>query len=333
MKSRKPVIYFVVLLAVLASLELAVRMNEQSLLSVQNKVLLKKQMVLLRRPTHVLFLGTSRTQDGVEPRALMKSMTRIDPDSEDVELFNAAATASTMDSLKYFVETILCKEGLKLLVIEVSDPQMMNGPTAFEFNEASVPKNTEEHLQKFLSDHSCLVRHRKLFRLDSLRRIPTLWLSDFSVGTELFRRAVLSDLAERIDRDAVAQEAGTGRWKPEAIPPADKLSELKLSEQQIKAVQVYKEIVVVARRSDVEVLFMIPPLRGEWADKEFDPHHQAFYQGLSFETGRTVLATASRGLNPLFFRDDSHLNKMGRTLWSDQLAGAMVQTLKKIEGE
>ncbi|MBT3293804.1 MAG: hypothetical protein HN919_10215 [Verrucomicrobia bacterium] len=333
MKSRKPVIYFVVLLAVFASLELAVRRYEQSLLSVQNKVLLKKQMVLLRRPTHVLFLGTSRTQDGVEPRELMKSMARIDPDAEDVEIFNAAATASNMDSLKHFVENILCKEGLKLLVIEVSDPQMMNGPLASELDEASAPKHTEAHLQKCLRDNSYLVRHRKLFRLDSFRRIPTLWMSDFSVGTELFRRALLKDMVEKIDRDALAQEAGTGRWKPEAIPPADKLSELTLSEPQIKAVQVYTEIVAVARRSHVDVLFMIPPLRGEWAAKEFDPHHQVFYQTLSFETGRPVLTTAARELNPRFFRDDSHLNKMGRTLWSDQLAGAIVHTLQKREGE
>ncbi|MFT5259671.1 MAG: hypothetical protein ACI9J2_000561 [Saprospiraceae bacterium] len=47
-------------------------------------------------------------------------------------------------------------------------------------------------------------------------------------------------------------------------------------------------------------------------------------------TNRKVLSNNCKQLDPLFFRDDTHLNKNGRTLWSNVLAPFISDALKPL---
>jgi len=320
---NKAVLYFIVIIAFFISLELTVRYHEDSVFSLQEKALIKLQMFLLRGQTDIVFLGSSRTQDGIEPDVISKTLADSDPSLNNIRIFNASSASASLDKLHFLAIRALDKPDLKIMAIEVSQPQLKDKSWTSSFYSEEPATDTEDFLQKALSKYSYIVRYRKSLRLANVLRSPVLMMADYSDGTEIFRRGNAKQWMA--DSHIDLTEGDKHNWRSDLfIPRAD-----KANTRSDKYINTYLSIADKARQKGVKLILYTPPVTESAMTKECGQTHRATYKELASIINAPIIIHSCEKLRKVFFykNDHSHLNKIGRTVWSRTLTDQFIKPL------
>ncbi|HEX5362719.1 MAG TPA: hypothetical protein VFW59_00470, partial [Gallionella sp.] len=178
--------YFLLTITLFAVLETGIRVHETSVASLQDSALIKLQIFSLRSKTEILFLGSSRSQDGVNPTLVAETLSKLNPQWENTKAFNAAAPGSGLRRLLYGAEMATKKPGIRLMGVEVSDPYLSDGAWTLPFGSDERATDLEGRLQQALSKYSYAIRYRKSFRLDNAIKFPLLLWPDADDGIKWF---------------------------------------------------------------------------------------------------------------------------------------------------
>jgi len=166
-KTHKPFLYFLLILLIFGSFEYSVRQNEKAFISLEDGELLKLQIFARRKKTDLLFLGTSRTQDGVNPSLIAQLVASKKDSWIGVNSFNGAAAGGGLTRLNYSVNDIIHKPGLRYLGIELSDAQLANNewnlPSSLGVGNKNTVPTIDERLQEWLENNVFLIKRRKSF--------------------------------------------------------------------------------------------------------------------------------------------------------------------------
>ncbi|MDH5425313.1 MAG: hypothetical protein OEY29_09985 [Gammaproteobacteria bacterium] len=325
---NKAALYFLILILIFFLIETTIRFNEDSVFALQEKALVKLQMFVLRKQTDIVFIGSSRTQDGIEPDVITHTLGSLNPNLQSINVFNGGSAGSSLDRLAYFADKSLDKPGLKILAVEVSGPQLKDNNWTPSFYSALPATDTEDFLQKKLSEYLYTVRYRKSFRIDSILRSPLLFMANSSDGTEVFRRSNIRQWyadshIELTDDDRAAWQSSILYPKE----PAQFSSPLKQPAQ--KYAEIYLNIAKKAKIKNVKLFLFVPPVTGSVLIEECDNKHRAIYQQVANLTQSPLLLHSCVPLRPAFFykSDNGHLNKIGRTVWSKKISTDILNPL------
>lgn len=334
---RKSLSYFGMLILVLLLLELLFNFFAVIFSNTTNTIRLKSAMFSHRAQTEILFLGSSRFSDGVSAKIFRE---QLEHSGETLKAFNGGITGATMERLEYFFDNAIEKDGIQHIVIEISRPQLKRIPLDVEADNEDIDK-VETELTTFFEKHSKLVRWRKSLCLDNLKNAPIILFSNHLEGSELFRRGGFSDLMG--DEKTTVDAAILKTWQPLVIEPntlnvhVDEIA-LNAHEERINAgvvdyafmVSIFKEIVEKAARKNIKITLVVPPLVNKSLKKEHNKEFSELYQALANETGFAIYDFTTIKIPETYFRDkDSHLNKVGRGLFSAKLAELMISQLHK----
>ena len=133
---RRLIFFALGLLLWLAALEWLVRHNSALFEAASHRALTKVAIFQQHPRVEILFLGTSRTQDGVSPALVSRTIQGIAPELGPVPGFNAAFTAATLDLVAAQIPRFGFRPGLKVVVLELSapelSPELLNLPVPWE---------------------------------------------------------------------------------------------------------------------------------------------------------------------------------------------------------
>jgi hypothetical protein len=292
--------------AVLTAIEVAFRIWEPAIAASANRILTKAALLDAQGPVEVLFFGTSQSWDDISPRLFSAQMERLEP-GPPVRGFSLAVTSSTLETLEWLARRYGRRAGLRLAVVEVSEPQLQSGLPPWE-EPAQPPEDAEERIEDFAARHLRLIQHRGGLRGESLERLPgLLFFAPRLDGSEVLIAEQIAAAMGRPEVNAVhlpVGEVNAVHFAPSATPPPA---------QDRRALQLI-HVASALRQGGVSVVFIVPPLQA------------ARRSGLL----RDILPSLSReapvwdfsqaALPSEMFRDPSHLNHRGRALFSAALA-------------
>jgi hypothetical protein len=317
--------------AVLAGLEVAFRLGERAIAASGHRVLTKVAILDAQGPVETLFFGSSQSWDAISPRLFSARLEQLQPGLR-ARGFNLAVTSSTLETLEWLARRYAHRAGLRLAVIEVSEPQLQSGLLPWE-EPAQTPRGAEEWIEDFAARHACLVRHRGALRGESLERLPGL----------LFFAPRLDGSEVLVPEQLAAAWGRTGSL-PAALPevnavhfPDGEVNAVHMPERAVNAVHMVDgevnavhfasaasgtdpralrliSIASMLREGGASVAFIVPPLQ----------------PGMRTGALRTLLPSLARAapvwdfsaadIPEEMFRDPSHLNPRGRALFSAALA-------------
>ncbi len=314
-------------LALLAlGLEATVRAREAPFAAATSRALAKAALLDAHGPVDVLFFGTSRVQDGVSPQLFSDALGWIPP----VSAFNLAFTSSSLESLEALATQYEGRVGLRLAVIELSTPQLQNGAPVWEAPPPA--EDVEGRLTAWVHAHARTIAHRQAFVSDNVVRLPSLlWFAPALDGSET---RVTDQLAAYLGhREALPASFDAAAWEPvrwtgqeelpaEPVPPPKRALFANASRQaRADLVDRLARLVEGYRVHGVQTVFVVPPLTQAFAPaEERDPFMKAFFILLARACGAEVWDYSSLALPDDVFRGESHLNRLGRALFSESLA-------------
>ncbi len=316
-------VYFVLgLLLAVVALECFVRANSSLFAAASHRALTKVAIFEKHPRVDFLFLGTSRTQDGVSPVLMTRALREISPELGDVPGYNAAFTGSSLDSLIELVPHFGFRRDLKLVIIEVSSPQILNEPAPWK--ESEIPPVSVEDKLRNAAGNFHFIRYRKAFLSDNLGRLPALLIFPRSLsGWETKGKDQVASWLGREEQSANGFDAKI--WTPElctTASPAQKLDAINDA--------VANQLVAVARQFQehgIKVAFAVPPMT-----RALDAPEKKSMKPLLVEIARRseceVWNFAPLTLPDHFFRDPSHLGTVGRAHYSKALALQAAHLLK-----
>lgn len=311
------VLYFLAVIALFASLEIAMRTHEAAVASLQDGVLLKMQMFLTRDKTDMLFLGTSRTQDSINPTLIVEEMGKMDARWKNARAFNGAAAGGSLNRLEYCVDKAIVKPGLKYIGIEVSGAQLSDHFWDSSPIADKEPANFEEVLQKKLSDHAYIIRYRQTFRLENAMKYPFLMFPNIDDGTKWFGQ--VGGFARNSPDAGEASQRKLEFGKAVALTSAESSDATPLQDLEV-FMSGYREMAEKARGRGIQVFLFVPPVRGDASRIECDGKHLQAFQRIANAAQVPLLRYSCKDYPARYFSDDSHMRPEGRTVWSNQLA-------------
>lgn len=319
---NRPLRYFIALAAALLLLEVVVRRNQGVFESLTDRLKLKGAMFNHRRPTEILFLGSSRFADGISVKQALLAFNRAH--GTHWRGFNAAITSANLARMEYVWGATVGKKGLSLLVVELTPPTLSAGPLDFDAPEAEAsPKDLESRLHLWFAEHSALVRERKAFKIQMLVNLLAIFAADFVEGPEWARRGFLIDLMGGEPTPALAP--GDPAWRATLLAPRRSGP----APQGDEAVAVFARLASTARVREVKVCFVVPPLHPAGA-AERNPASIDRLQRIADATGAMVLDFSACPVATGFFVDpNSHLNKEGRVRFSASLGATLHEVLTR----
>jgi hypothetical protein len=284
---------------------------------------LTKVAMFERHPrVSVLFLGTSRTQDGVSPDLVTRAIARVAPNLGDVPGFNAAFTGSSLDALVALAPRFEGRTDVRLAVIELSDPQVFNDPAPWAAADRP-PANVEERLGGALQ-RVAIVRYRKALIGANLGRLPSMFAAASLGGWETKGGEQLASWLGQ--HEAAAANFDAAQWQPEVITgPA-----ATLSEPDADARRVASQLAALAMRyrtHGITTVFAVPPMAASEREAPERQGLRALFGAVARQSGSDVWNFASLALPDAFFRDPSHLNREGRAQYSEALARQIARVL------
>ena len=317
-----------------ASLELGARALGERLHASTNRALYKLALLERRGPVTTVFLGSSRTQDGVSPRLFEDESQRLGQERrERAWSFNLAFTSTSLASLE--AQAVLLTSGpgtaaatgsgLRAALIELSAPQLLDGQVAWE-EQGAAPSSSptggaalEAALGAAAHDHLALVRERAALIPENLGRLAALLAPKGRLDGSEVKAVEQFGAALGLWAPADADAAG---WRPPRVLPGSALP----AGHALAAAQARLE--TVARRFEaagVRPVFVLPPLSPEahqyGHDAEASPGFQALAAALA---GRYRVLDGTRlALPKSAFHDTTHLDAQGRAGWSRGLARAL----------
>ena len=315
---KKSVIYFLIMGSIVLSLELLLYFTPFIFSNLTERVKLMSAMFNYRSDTEILFLGSSRFKDGISPSVVMDNIN--DSLKTDWKGFNGAITGADIYQLDYFFKRAIHKKGLKILVIEMSLPQLNADIPPHTIHQP--PTDLEGNIQQVLSENLRLARWRKSFRLENLKNIPAILAADQLDGSELYRTNILGDF---ISNDSFKIDGELKRqWKPTVIRPV-----LISDEGSHEALKIFDNIAKTSRQAGVDILFVVPPLVNSSNMNETTQDILTLYQQIAYKTGTPIVNFSGLDLSENLFRDqDSHLNKEGRFVFSTMLSTVIISSIQ-----
>ncbi len=307
---------FVVGLVVLvACLEALVRRNEPLFASATHRALAKAAMFDRHPQVDFLLFGTSRTQDGVSPDLISRSLSEIAPSLGALRGYNAAFTSSSIDALEALAGRFVSRPELKWVVVELSDPQNLNPPTPW--NAPPLAEGTvEAELAEFVRGLR-FVKHRAAFVSDNIARLPALLVFGPSLGGwEVKGIDQVATWLGRREQPAVDFDASI--WKPTIIQGDAPLQRLDTESSDIAGR--YAAIAAKYHAHGIKVAFASPPLSREWTPAPERDSMKPLFAEVARRSGCEVWDFSSLSLPGRFFRNPSHLGDVGRAHYSRALA-------------
>lgn len=315
--------YFIALFVLIVLVESFIRSNEKSVFSLQDGQLIKLQMFALRDTTEILFFGTSRTQDSINPSLIAEHLGAANPRWRNAKAFNGAAAGGSLSRLAYSVDMAVKKPGLKLLGIEMSAAQLSDGPwTPVASKEEAVSADLETTLQQGLAKYSYLIKYRKALRLERAIKLIFLIFPNLDDGTKWFGQ-VGGTFKKTMINASDSQPWNLG----EIVPlPANMDNHHSILPNSERYFSVFSQVADAARQHGVQIFLYVPPVRGQPALKECDADHVRTYQAIALKIQAPLLFHSCSESSPSeYFSDDSHLNVRGKSIWSKQVADDLIQ--------
>ena len=310
------------LLAVLIVLEVFERSHSALFAATTHRGLTKVAMFDRHPRVNVLFLGSSRTQDGVSPDLMTRTLHDIAPELGDVTGFNAAFTGSSLGALVSLVPRFDGRSDLRMAVIELSEPQM--------FNEAAPwdePKRTVVTLEDRLADaiaHVAIVRYRKALIGANLGRLPSLLAASSMGGWETKGSDQLASWLGRQEERANAFYPP--QWRADVLLPT--AAPLVLGENENHVADQLASMAAYFSARGVTPIFAVPPLGAALLEAPERQSLQPLFSEVARRGHCEVWNFAPIQLPDAFFRDISHLNREGRAQYSEALAHEIARVLK-----
>ena len=312
------------LAAMAVGLEMLVRLHEPMFEAASHRALAKVAMCERHARVDVLFLGTSRTQDGVSPALMSRALAERDPALADVRGFNAAFTSSSLDALEALAARLLSRKDLRCVVLELSDPQRVNPATPWD--GAPPDTATLEGRLGVLARHVRFLRHRSAFVSDNLSRLPALLLFAPALGGwEVKGSEQVAAWLGRTEASPTGFDAAA--WRPSLIRPTGRHE--TLSEEDSRTAERFTAVARRYRERGVSVVFASPPLSAEWSPAPERDSMKPLFREIAERSGCEVWDFSSLPLDRRFFRNPSHLGTEGRAHYSYALAGEVARLLGK----
>src|SRR4029453_9734128 len=134
--TRRLAWFMVGLLMLVLAVELFERRYSDLFAAATHRGLTKAAMYDRHSRVNILFLGSSRTQDGVSPDLVTRTLQQIAPDLGELPGFNAAFTGSSLGMLVSIAPRFETRGDVRVAVIELSEPQVFNEGVPWETAEA-----------------------------------------------------------------------------------------------------------------------------------------------------------------------------------------------------
>jgi hypothetical protein len=323
---RRRLVFFLLGLAVsVLALEFLVRWNATLFEGASHRGLAKAAMYELRPRVDLLFLGTSRAQDGISPWLVTRALGEVASERSQWAGFNAAFTGSSLGELTALGKRFSRRAGLRAVIIELSAPQIHNRPAPWDQERANEALPTWEAQMADFVRKSALVRYRTAFLPENLGRLPALLMFSASLGG--WETKGSDQLAAWLGKKEVpAQGFEATLWNPEVVLP--EATAVPLDPVLEEAAEKLTELVGLFRERGTPVVFAVPPLaRGHQPAPERD-QLRPFFVELARRAGCEVWNFAPLVLPDHLFRDPSHLGREGRAHYSRALALQIAQRIK-----
>jgi hypothetical protein len=309
-------------IAVLA-MECLVRFNDPLFEAASHRALTKAAIFGMHPRVDVLFLGTSRTQDGVSPDLVSHALAEATPEMSGVSGFNAAFTGSSLDALLALVPRLGFRRDVRVVVVELSDPQIVNAPASWE-EPTIAPKTLEERLGRWMRA-SALVRHRKAFLGDNLGRLPSLLV--FGASLSGWETKASQQIASWLGhRESPASDFESTNWFPRIFRP-DRMRQSLPDPQDLIADRVV-ELAARFRTRGIEVRFAVPPISAATTNAPERLDLQPLFSEVARRSGCEVWDFSSAHPPESLFKDAGHLNREGRAHYSKMLGILLAPVLK-----
>jgi hypothetical protein len=309
-------------LVLLAALEGFERSHSALFAATTHRGLTKVAMFDRHPRVNVLFLGSSRTQDGVSPDLASRALHEIAPALGDVSGFNAAFTGSSLGALVSLVPRFDGRSDLRVAVIELSEPQIFNEAAPWD-EPTRVLVTLEDRLADAIQ-HVAIVRYRKALIGANLGRLPSLLAAPSMSGWETKGTEQFASWMGR--REARATGFDLTRWRPEVFPATT--GAVRVNDDERAVANQLAALAAHFRTRGVTPIFAVPPLS---ASEREAPERNAL-RSLFAEVARRgqceVWNFATVDVPDAFFRDVSHLNREGRAQYSEALAHELARVLK-----
>ena len=311
------------LLITMGALECLVRFNESLVEAASHRALTKVAIYGMHPRVDVLFLGTSRTQDGVSPDLVVQSLGDAAPDLGRVSGYNAAFTGSSLDALLALVPRFGFRGDLQVVVIELSEPQIINESVPWE-EPQSAPITLEAHLGRRMR-RVALVRHRKALLGENLGRLPSLLV--FKASLRGWETKGSQQIASWLGhREPPASGFEPAIWVPRIFPGNG--SRQLLPNHQDAVADRLAEIASQFRSHGTEVRFAVPPLSIGATNAPERRDLQSLFSEVARRSGCEVWDFSSARPPEKLFKDAGHLNRDGRAHYSKALGTSLAAVLK-----
>lgn len=290
-----------VVLGLIIGLEVLCRIERDGLEAVAHRVRFKLALLHNKGPVDFVVLGSSRSNDGVQPALLNQGSG-----------FLGATPSSSLATLQYFADNVGAQ---KLVLVELSSPQW--GAAPLEFDAPPPTDFAGDQLGEWLHHHSELLKVRRAFALENLPRVGGLLIASRLDGSEWFRARFVSEalLATNPPEHVIDQSA----WKS-LSPDADPTS---LDEDARRIIDGYVNVVDALRRGGARVVLVSPPLAKLWRVDDCVPAKNAIRAAVKERTNAVLLDFTCAEVDDRWFVDGQHLSAAGRVRFSGVLAEAL----------
>ena len=300
-------------LALLLTGEWAARRFEPSFAAVSNRVRFKAALLERQGPIELLFVGTSRLNDGLSP-AQLTARLGAKGGLRGARGFNASTPSSSLETLAFLVRGGLSHPGLKVLVLELSAAQTRS-------EALSLDPPAEEGLLR----GSNLLRYRRALALENLPRFLGLALARRFDGSEWFRdRWLLEGAKERLGSLSPAPPIVEPR-RVESAP----LAAAPLEAAGAEAASTYQRLSDEAAAAGVRTFWVVPPSAATERSAECVGEFQRLVGEVARRTRAPVLDYSCVELPASFFADGrTHLGAAGRAWFSASIADQLADVFR-----
>ncbi len=309
-------------LVVLGLLEVLVA-SQAALFAAASHRALAKAAVFDKRPrVDYVFLGTSRTQDGVSPVLATRALGEIAPFLGKMAGFNAAFTGASLEGLLALAPRFTARTGLQAVLIELSGPQLHNEPTPWA-KPVSPETTFEAKLAKTMA-HLQFVRYRSAFLPENLGRLPALLL--FSSAMSGWETKGIDQLGAWLGRK---EQSASGfdpvLWQPEVL--TDTAAPARLDPALEEKANQLAALAQAFRAQGIAVVFTAPPLAQDISNASENKLFRPVFSEVARRSHCEVWNYAALPLPEFLFRDCSHLGREGRAHYSRALALRLARIL------
>jgi hypothetical protein len=295
-------------------LEIFARRYEALIAAVAHRVAFKVAMFERQPETQLLFVGTSRFNDGISPRAVTSAL------GAGWRGFNASTPGSSLEALAYVVQKTAHRDGLRLVLAELSDRQIA---VDNEFTVDALPAFTDDAhdaeawLATRAQARSALLKHRRAWVLENLPRWGGLLAAPWFDGSEWFRTNSLVEWLRP------ASEAPSKPWTPAPIARA-----LPVEAANAHSAAAYAALAAEVMGAGRGIVFVTPPVAAKQRAASCSVTLRALAAEIVERSGAEVWDFACAETSDEFFHDGvEHLNERGRQAFSAAIAAGVANWL------